>query len=291
MKKPGRRPVLFVAGTAVAAVTVVGVMTGGTLVGGLTGGKASAEDVNYFSEDRLMADCDGTALLPDGQGTSYAGYLDGCHYEESSKKDFWRWTDTDVNGHLTPINMCAQPADATPATQTKSYSYTTTSTWSVGINGTANAIKGDDTLGNFGITASYGQSTANQWGDSETMSVGGQKKGTWALGQKMHHSEGRIRVNYSTPVGPNDDDEHYIWYINNVKIDTPYTNDNVEDLSGGESPEGSVITQAAEDLVSCDGKLLGELDPPYEDTDSSTPPSDNLGTPVPVKDSKAVAVQ
>jgi hypothetical protein len=109
------------------------------------------------------------------------------------------------------------------------------------------------------------------------MSVPGQRKGTWAVGQEMHHSEGRIRVNYSTPVGPNNDDKHYIWYINDVKIDTPYTSDNTEDLSGGNQPKGSVITQMAPDVANCDQKLLGESNPTYKDTDDSNPPTASLG--------------
>jgi len=270
----------------VAAAAAVGVMTGGILVGGMAG-TAAADDIDWFSSERLMADCDGTAMLPDGEGTSYAGYLDGCHYEESSNKDFWRWQDGDVDGKLTPINNCSQPTSTPPATETYTYTHTTTTTWSVGINGTANALKGDNTLGSLGIDASYGQSVANAVGKTETMSVPGQKKGNWAIGQKMHHSEGRIRVNYSTPVGPNDDDKHYIWYINDVKIDTPYTNDNVEQLSGGKQPKGSVISQMAPDTVNCDGKLLSELNPPYTDTDGPNPPTGNLGTPTTV-DSKAV---
>lgn len=286
MKMLSKRPIIFAAGT----LAVVGAMAGGVLVGGLPGGKASA-DTDYFSEARLMEDCDGTALIPNSDGgTSYAGYLDGCHYEEASKKDYWRWTDMDVDGKLTPINECAQPAGTKGDSQTYSYSHTTTTTWSFGINGTANVLKGDDTLGNLGITASYGQSTANQWGNQEALAVDGQQRGTWALGQKMHHSEGRIRVNYSTPVGPSDDDKHYIWYINDVKIDTPYTNDNIGDLSGGSDTQGNLITQVAPDRVSCDGgTLLSELHPPYEDTDSPTPPTDHLGTPIPVTGSKAVA--
>ena len=259
---------------AAGALAAVGVVAGGVMLGGLAGGKASADDVDYFSTDRLMADCDGTALLPNGKGTSYAGYLDGCHYEESSSKDYWRWQDGDVNGQLTPINNCAQPKDAPAATETYTYTHTTTTTWSIGLNGSANVVKGDSTLGSVGIDASYGQSVANAVGKSETMSVPGQRKGTWAIGQKMHHSEGRIRVNYSTPVGPSDDDEHYIWYINHIKIDTPYTSDNVEELSGGEQSKGTVVTQMAPDVVKCDAKLLGELNPPTKDTDGSNPPTD-----------------
>lgn len=286
MKILSTRPILYVAGTAAAAAAVVGLMTGGTLIGGLAGGKASADDINYFSEDRLKADCDGTYNLPDGQGTGVEGWLDGCHYEESEHHDYWRWSDATVNGNLTPVNLCNLPSSAHPAQDAQNYSITTTATWSIGLTGTPNIIKGEDTLGSFGITGGYGQSTANTWGESKTMDISGQQKGTWAFGQKMHHSEGRIRVNYSTPVGP-DGDKHYWWYINNVKIDTPYTNDNKNELSGGHP---GIITQNAQDLVGCNGgTLLGDMNPPYKDTSDENPPSTNLTDVKEVTDSKAVA--
>lgn len=288
MTKPSRRPALFTA----TKIATVGVLAGGMLVGGLAGGKAAADDTDWFSNARLAEDCDGIAQNPTSDGgTGESGFLDGCHYEESSKKDFWRWTDMDNKDEakLTPINNCAQPADSPPATQTYTYTHTTTTSWGISGTGTGNLNGEALTLATFGITPNFGESTANAVGSTETMSVPGQKKGTWAVGQKMHHSEGRIRVNYSTPVGPSDDDKHYIWYINGVSIDTPYTNDNVGDLSGGTQSNGSLITQMAPDTVNCDGQLLGELNPTYEDTDGSNPPTDHISAPPQPIDSKAVA--
>lgn len=302
MNRPGRRPILFAAGS----VAVVGALAGGVLAGGLTGGNASASSITghgNFSDTAMKADCgldyDKSASFDSGHaGTGYRPLMDRCKYEETAHHDYWRWTDMKVvgdpnhpeNGVIDPIDQCVQPATGPAMDQAVTYSHTTTATWQVGFNASTDILKEDDkTLGNLGIDASYGQSTANQWGTTTTVHVPAGKEGTLAIGQKMHHSEGKFTLNYNTPVGPNDDDKHYEWYVNSVKIDTPYTNSNIGELSGGVETPDNIFVRSASDVVNCDGKLLGELHPPFLDTDDDHPPSSNLGTPTPVTDSRAVA--
>lgn len=285
MKKPGRHPI-HLAGRAVAAASVVGVMAGGVLVGGLTGGKASADNIHWFSAKRLMADCDGTAQIY-GNGTGDEGWLDGCHYEEAHKWNFWRWRDGIVNGKVLPLDNCRQPRGARTIDETRTFTHTTTTQWSFGINGTANLGK-EGTLGSVGIDASYGQSTASSVGYSGTMHVPVHRRGTWSIGQEMHHSDGRIRVNYDTPVGPNSHDKHYIWYINNVKINTPYTKGNIKKLSGGKQTKHSEFTQWSPDVVRCHGKLYSDMKPTFMDTRGKLPPANHHGKPKVVR-SRTVA--
>lgn len=281
----GRRVAMYTAicGAGALALATVGIGASTFHTTGKKTASMAADDIDWFSNDRLLEDCDGTNQLPTSDGgTGYGGYLDKCTYEESSNKDYWKWQDMDVDGNLTVVNNCGVAPSAAPTTgsqngditETHHWSKTTTTSWSIGGGGS-----GGQKDGIFGVDigAGFGMETSTEIARDLTITAPAGYKNAFMAGQKMHHSEGRIRVNYSTPVGPTDDNKHYIWYINGVNIDTPYTNDNVKDLSGGKQSPGTLIAETSQDLVSCDsgGKLISENEPPYATTDGPNPPNSN----------------
>jgi hypothetical protein len=217
--------------------TLKGLMTAGTLVAGVglagvagtncaeqprppreavagvglasVAGKASKAD-NPPTTEELEGDCAGNGDGPNGVITGNNGALDGCTYEEASQWDDWSWKDTGDT-----VTNCT-PGVTTPIDHKTTGTETWTSGWTIG--GSATGIAGGDKpWGQLAALPSYNWSHSYSVSNENTIHVNPGRKGSLTVGAKIHHSKGRIRVNYSN----NHLAGHYIWYINGVQMDTP----------------------------------------------------------------------
>lgn len=202
--------------------------------------------------EELIGDCDGTAYLPDGQTTGNTMNLDGCTYEEESAWDDMQWKDLDwasnCGSHYGPTPL--------PMDQALSGSTTWTNSFTIGADLGLNLGNLKQPWGGLHLNPSYSYSYSSTITRTTTIHIQPGHKGAITAGQAMHHSRGRIRVNYSN----NRLGGHYIWYINYVAIDTP--------IPGKDKQKDGMDTNqdtGSEDKA-CGGPdslLLHEKDPPY----------------------------
>jgi hypothetical protein len=195
-------------GHAWKPLMAAGVLVAGVGLAGMPGTAYAVDDPPTVGE--LEGDCTGTGELVDGQTTGNTMFLDGCTYEEASQWDDWSWKDTGDT-----VTNCTAGV-TTPIDHTTTGTETWTSGWSIG--GSATGIAGGSKpWGQLAGLPSYNWSHSYSVSNANTIHVNPGRKGSLTVGAKIHHSKGRIRVNYSN----NHLAGHYIWYINDVQMDTP----------------------------------------------------------------------
>jgi hypothetical protein len=231
---------------------------------------AQEQQEKGFTVEQLLEDCQTSPVVIDEfstmnyHGTGYLGFRDGCTFEEQGSWTDWRWEDIGT----APISNCRSqgarpyPTYGNSGIIDQTISGTKTHTQGFSIGGTP---QGQGKGGYLGIDLpfSYKWEDSTSVSTSVTIHVPEGWKGNITWGTKWQHSKGRIRLNYSTPVGPKGESKHYIWYINNVQFDTPIGDKNKEFFSDKADVRSSHNYEIGQDLVPCDQKLISEMGSPY----------------------------
>jgi hypothetical protein len=155
-----------------------------------------------YSNQQLLEDCDGTALV--SGGTGYPGYLDGCTFEEQSRTTYTVW-----KGVGETVTNCTSSNGVIDQAVSGSESWSSGGSAGGNINFVKNWFVG-------GLTGEYNWNHTITETHSSTIHVEPGRKAVLTEGAEMVETKGRIRLNYSNRVNG-----HYVWYITDVTLTTP----------------------------------------------------------------------
>jgi hypothetical protein len=219
------------------------VVVAGCLAGlGVTTARARALPAPSAAE--LTGDCAGTAYLPGARTTGNAANLVGCTYEQDRAWDDMMWQDLGWTDNCTPGAVGA-------IERTVGGSRTWTTAFTIGADGGRPELTTTKPWAGLDLAPGLRSSRSTTISRSSRLRVAAGRKAAVAAGQAMHHSRGRIRVDYAgAHLGGRD-----TWYITDVRIDIP--------VPGRAERGRQSLGREEKPCAGGDSLLVHERTPPY----------------------------